>query len=86
MDPLLEQQLLLSRRQFFGSSGLRLSGLALAMMAGKSFAIERDAVGERMHSGLPELPHFAPKAKAIIYLHMNGGGAVRFKNTYRLRR
>src|SRR2546421_1031637 len=75
MDPLLEQQLLLSRRQFFGSSGLRLGGLAMAMMAGQSFAVERPATSDRMHAGLPDLPHFAPKAKAIIYLHMNGGPA-----------
>ena len=26
-----------------------------------------------MHPPLPGLPHFAPKAKAVIYLHMNGG-------------
>ena len=75
MNPIVEQQLLCTRRQFFGSSGLRLGGLAMAMMAGRAAAIERPAVGERMHAGLPELPHFAPKAKAIIYLHMNGGPA-----------
>jgi hypothetical protein len=27
----------------------------------------------RVHPALPGLPHFAPKAKAIIYLHLNGG-------------
>jgi len=74
MNPLFEQQLLCTRRQFFGSSGLRLGGLAVAMMAGKSLAIGR-AASDRMHPGLPELPHFAPKGKAIIYLHMNGGPA-----------
>jgi hypothetical protein len=26
-----------------------------------------------VHPALPGLPHFAPKAKAIIYLHLNGG-------------
>ena len=25
-----------------------------------------------MHPALPDLPHFAPKAKRLIYLHMNG--------------
>src|SRR3954466_1428401 len=74
MDPRLEQQLLLSRRQFFGSSGLRMGGVALAMMAGRTFAAE-SAQPLRMHPPLPGLPHFAPKAKAIIYLHMNGGPA-----------
>src|SRR4051794_3492188 len=73
MNPLLEQQAILTRRQFFGAGGLRIGGVALAMMAGKgALGIERLA-GQRMHRGLAELPHFAPKAKAVIYLHMNGG-------------
>ena len=28
---------------------------------------------ERVHPPLSGFPHFAPKAKSIIYLHMNGG-------------
>src|SRR6185369_14604972 len=76
MDPCLEQHAVFTRRQFFGASGLRMGGVALAMMAGKdTLAIERPTTGMRMHPGLPELPHFAAKAKAIIYLHMNGGPA-----------
>ncbi len=75
MNPLLEQQAVLTRRQFFGSTGLRMGGVALSMLAGqRAMAIERPAA-PRMHLGLPELPHFAAKAKAIIYLHMNGGPA-----------
>ncbi len=70
MDPRLENDLVLSRRQFFGGSGIRLGALALATLGGA----ERKAVSaERMHPSLPGLPHFAPKAKSIIYLHMNGG-------------
>ena len=29
----------------------------------------------RVHAPLPGLPHFPPKAKSLIYLHMNGGPA-----------
>ena len=36
MHPLLEQQLMLTRRQFFGTSGIRLGGLALCLLAGRS--------------------------------------------------
>src|SRR4051794_310136 len=75
MDPQLQQQAILTRRQFFGSSGLRMGGVALAMMAGNHALAIEPAKQERMHPGLPELPHFAAKAKAIIYLHMNGGPA-----------
>jgi hypothetical protein len=82
--PVFQQQLLQTRRQFFGSSGLRLGGLALATMAGGSVAAgffgsaanastTHAAAGNRVYPPLPGLPHFPPKAKAIIYIHMNGG-------------
>lgn len=56
-----------------------MGGLALAAMGGG--ASFRPAVGlagnesiaGKVHPALSGLPHFAPKAKAIIYLHMNGG-------------
>ena len=72
MYPLLEHNLHLTRRQFFGNTGLRLGGLGLAYAAA-SWAKQAAAVEARMHAALPGLPHFPPKAKAIIYLHMNGG-------------
>jgi hypothetical protein len=72
MNPAQELQLALTRRNFLGESGLRLGSVALALMAGRTFAAETP---ERMLPPLAGLPHFAPKAKAIIYLHMNGGPA-----------
>ncbi len=72
MHPLLEQAQNLTRRQFFGSTGLRLGGAALALLAGRS-AIAASAEPTAVHPPLPGFPHFAPKAKAVIYLHMNGG-------------
>jgi hypothetical protein len=63
-------QLSLNRRQFFGHTGLRLGGLAMAMLAGRSAQGQAPA---RVHPPLAGLPHFPPKAKALIYLHMNGG-------------
>jgi hypothetical protein len=75
MHPIIEHQLLQTRRQFFGDGGLRLGGLALAMLAGDaSRAAEAlTTAGPRVHPPLPGLPHFPPTAKSIIYLHMNGG-------------
>ena len=78
-NPFFEHQLLQTRRQFFGTGGLRMGGLALAAMAGSSSF--RSTVGHaederataKVHPPLAGLPHFAPKAKSIIYLHMNGG-------------
>jgi hypothetical protein len=40
-------------------------------MAGRS-AVAGPPATERIHRPLAGLPHFAPKAKAVIYLHMNG--------------
>jgi len=71
MHPFLEHTLHLTRRQFFGTTGLRLGALGMAYAAASSRSAS--AVEARMHPTLPGLPHFAPKAKAVIYLHMNGG-------------
>src|SRR6202041_1413341 len=67
MNPLHEFHLQQTRRQFFGSVGLSLGGLALGLCDGK--AQTRIAP---VHPALPGLPHFPPKAKSLIYLHMNG--------------
>lgn len=75
MHPILQQQLNLTRRQFFGSSGIRLGALALASLAGTAPASDSVAVPTQMHPPLPGLPNFAPRAKSVIYLHMNGGPA-----------
>ncbi|MCX6979019.1 MAG: DUF1501 domain-containing protein, partial [Verrucomicrobia bacterium] len=74
MDPRLDHQILQTRRQFFGSAGLRLGSLALAQLAASS-ATSRPTptIAESGHLPLPHLPHFAPRAKSLIYLHMNGG-------------
>ena len=71
MNPLLEYHRDLTRRQFFGDVGLRLGGAALAMMLQNT--AQAAATSGRVHPPLPGLPHFKPKAKSIIYMHMNGG-------------
>ena len=71
MDPLFEHKLLQTRRQFFGDSGIRLGGVAMAsLLAGQG---RSSAEGSEVHPGIGGLPHFTGKAKAVIYLHMNGG-------------
>jgi hypothetical protein len=72
MNPLHEHLTNLTRRQFFGTSGLRLGGLALALLAGRRVSA-REPATTRVHPPLPGFPHHPPKAKAVIYLHMNGG-------------
>jgi hypothetical protein len=59
------------RRQFFQGAGVRLGGFALASLFGAPRSQALESV--RVHPSLPGMPHFPPKAKSIIYLHMNGG-------------
>ena len=57
-----------TRRQFFTNGSHLLGGAALTSLLGE--AMSRQALGsESGASG----PHFAPKAKRVIYLHMVGG-------------
>ena len=76
---LFQHHLLQTRRQFFGSNGLRMGGLALAAMAGSNAfrpnigQAESRPASPKVHPPLAGLPHFAAKARSIIYLHMNGG-------------
>ena len=71
MDPLDSGKALYTRRQFFGRSAFGLGTAALASLLGRegwaATAAPRSGV-----PGLPELPHFAPKAKRVIYLFQNG--------------
>ncbi len=61
--------LLMTRRHFFGRQATGIGGAALAaLLAGKL-----DAALRAEPYGLPDLPHFAPTAKRVIFLFMSGG-------------
>ena len=65
MDPL---EKLLTRRRFLELSGSGIGAAALATLYNEDLLAQvPNAVG-----GLPGLPHFAPKAKRIIYLFQSG--------------
>ena len=65
-----------ARRLFFRSSGMALGTAALALLErpahGAAAGGARGAAG-RVHPPLPGLPHHAPRAKGVIYIHTNGG-------------
>ncbi len=64
----------MNRRQFFAGAGLGVGSIALALMGGMPGMLNAATKkGDRVHPALPGFPHFAPKAKRLIYLHMNGG-------------
>jgi uncharacterized protein (DUF1501 family) len=63
-----ERQLLMTRRHFFGRTATGIGAAALAsLLAPEAFASSPPG------AALPNLPHFAPKAKRVIYLFQSGG-------------
>jgi Uncharacterized protein conserved in bacteria len=60
---------MLTRRQFFGRHATAVSTAALATVLNRSL----NAAATKTVGGLPGLPHFAPRAKRIIYLFQSGG-------------
>ncbi|WP_414663632.1 DUF1501 domain-containing protein [Horticoccus sp. 23ND18S-11] len=75
MNPLHDYLNHLTRRQFFAGAGLAMGGVALNLLTPRlrAAATRMQALESRVHPPQPGFPHFAPKAKRIIYLHMNGG-------------
>ena len=79
MDPLTKFQTMLTRRHFFGRVGTGLGVAALAhlfdqeLMASQAASAIAQGSTRKAAGGLPGLPHFAPKAKRVIYLFQGGG-------------
>lgn len=79
MNPLYENRLHVTRREFFGRTATGIGTAALASLLGRDgLAASQSAVAEggtqgaEALGGLAGLPHFAPQAKRIIYLFQNG--------------
>ena len=70
-NPQLESRLLENRRQFFGRASTGIGTIALASLLNRSLLAESSNDQTRI-GGLPDLPHFAPKAKRVIYLLQSG--------------
>jgi Protein of unknown function (DUF1501) len=71
MTPLDERSAYLTRRTFFSRAAVGIGGAALASL------LNRHSLGSSTSDlartgGLPGVPHFAPKAKRVIYLFQNG--------------
>ena len=71
------QQRLASRRTFLASGGVGLGSLALANLLGHDLRADNAKTAAKTdatsHGGLQGLPHFAAKAKRVIFLCMAGG-------------
>jgi hypothetical protein len=73
MDPLREYSLMMTRRHFFGRTATGIGALALGSLLNPSLlsASAEESSGQSVFGK----PHFAPKAKRVIYLFMAGGPA-----------
>ncbi len=75
MNPLLEHHALQTRRQFFGRSATGIGVAALASLLNENLSgaeAKKKISALPRFGGLPGLPHFAPKAKRVVYLLQNG--------------
>ena len=63
------------RRAFLRNGGVSAGAAALALLESRSrgAAIDPARTVARVHPPLAGLPHHAPKAKSLIYIHPNGG-------------
>src|SRR5947207_8848927 len=70
MNPIQENLNAMTRRHFFGRTAVGLGTAALtSLLPSRVLSAQQTSPT----GGLPDLPHFAPKAKRAIYLFMNGG-------------
>ncbi|OYV94560.1 MAG: sulfatase, partial [Planctomycetia bacterium 21-64-5] len=69
MNPITEHHLAINRREFFSRGVSTIGTAALAsLLTRDGLAAAASPIG-----ALPGLPHFAAKAKRVIYLFQNGG-------------
>ena len=65
----------LTRRDLLRRGGMGFGTLGLAVVLADSVALSHPARGEStdLHPLAPKRPHFAPKARRVVHLFMNGG-------------
>lgn len=62
-----------SRRQVLQDAGLGFGALALNAMMSQNRGFAAGTEGVRPYDLKPKLPHFAPKAKNVIFIYISGG-------------
>jgi hypothetical protein len=71
MEPGLEALQQITRRSFLQSAGrFSLGAIALASLLGRAQKASANALVNPL---VPRVPHFEPKVRRVIYLHMSGG-------------
>ena len=73
MDPLIEHARLLSRRQLLTRTSLGLGAVALSSLINPALFTAAASAATTRPAAPFKAPHFAPKAKRVIYLFQSGG-------------
>ncbi|MCE7925180.1 MAG: twin-arginine translocation signal domain-containing protein [Haliscomenobacteraceae bacterium CHB4] len=71
-NPLFEHHLHLNRRTFLHRAAIGVGSLALGSLLGCD---QNEKVTDFQNLSLLKLPHFAPKAKRVIYLFQSGASS-----------
>ncbi len=72
MDPIREHQLLQTRRHFFGKAATGIGAAALGSLLNPDLFAANTSGSTVNDLGVMATPHFAPRAKRVIYLFMSG--------------
>lgn len=72
MDPITESGLIETRRHFFGRMSTGIGAAALGSLVNPQLFADNADSATNPTGGLRGLPHFAAKAKRVIYLFMSG--------------
>jgi hypothetical protein len=72
MDPRVDFSLNMNRRHFLGKAGIGIGAAALAELLQADLFAQSEAPQTSATGGLAGLPHFAPKAKRVIYMFQSG--------------
>ena len=69
--PLNENDVILTRRDFLQRTGMGFGAFGLAMLTGSGTMQQAGAATPMM----PQAPHFAPRAKRVVHIFLNGGAS-----------
>ena len=62
-----------TRRSFLADCGMGMTGMVLGTLLARETKVQAEAAATLSNAALPRRPHFAPRAKSVIWLFMQGG-------------
>ncbi|MFT5386137.1 MAG: hypothetical protein ACI81W_003549, partial [Saprospiraceae bacterium] len=72
-NPISNRNFILNRRAFLSKTSIGLGAAALSSLLGVGCFNKNESGGLSLNPSDIKIPHFAPKAKRVIYLFQSGG-------------